>query len=413
VNVRLLVVVQRYGPNVIGGSESASREFATRLVALGNEVAVLTSCAESYADWANVFPAGDDLLDGVTVHRLPVAHVRDGRFHSPLLTRVALARHRSGPLYVQREWMRAQGPYMTGLVPWLESRAGSFDVVVFFTYLYFTTWAGMAAAAGRAPIVFHPTAHDEPPLHLSLFDATFRLPSGFGFLTPEEEALVVRRFRVNRPSIVTGLGVDLERDGADDRDFRERFRLGDRPYIICVGRIDRNKGTYELLDFFTTYKRRNPGPVKLVVVGPAPATMNPHPDVVFTDTVDERDKWSAISGAHALVQPSYRESFSIVLAEAWAQRTPALVNGYCEVLEGQARRSGGALPYRGYAEFEAALEWLLADASLRASLGDAGRRYAERSFRWDAIMDRYVDFLAWVSERPPRPMTVPGAGATR
>jgi glycosyltransferase involved in cell wall biosynthesis len=85
--------------------------------------------------------------------------------------------------------------------------------------------------------------------------------------------------------------------------------------------------------------------------------------------------------------PSYFESFSLVLVEGWAQRRPALVNGRCAVLLGQARRSGGGLPYRGYAEFEAALDMLRADPELRRALGDRGRAYVEQRYRWDAVLD--------------------------
>jgi Glycosyltransferase len=74
--------------------------------------------------------------------------------------------------------------------------------------------------------------------------------------------------------------------------------------------------------------------------------------VVVTGFIDEAGKQSALAGAAALVQPSYFESFSMVLTEAWAHRRPALVQGHCAVLDGQARRSGGGIPYRSYAEFE-------------------------------------------------------------
>ena len=60
-----------------------------------------------------------------------------------------------------------------------------------------------------------------------------------------------------------------------------------------------------------------------------------------------------LSGARAFVQPSYFESFSIVLMEAWAAGRPALVQGHCDVLLGHARRSGGAIPYFDFATFEA------------------------------------------------------------
>src|SRR5213078_1173874 len=106
---------------------------------------------------------------------------------------------------------------------------------VFVTYLYYTTWAGLPVAG--APSVLHPTAHDEPPIYLPMFDAVFRLADAYGFLTEEEAAFVGGRFRIARPSQVTGIGIELDRP-ADPDGFRRRFGLGDRPYVACVGRID-------------------------------------------------------------------------------------------------------------------------------------------------------------------------------
>jgi glycosyltransferase involved in cell wall biosynthesis len=62
-------------------------------------------------------------------------------------------------------------------------------------------------------------------------------------------------------------------------------------------------------------------------------------------------------------------------------------------LAGQAARSGGAIPYDGYAEFEAGLDRLVADAALAGRLGLAGRRYVEAHYRWDAVMVRYEQLV--------------------
>jgi len=85
--------------------------------------------------------------------------------------------------------------------------------------------------------------------------------------------------------------------------------------------------------------------------------------------------------------------------EAWAQGKPALVQGYCAVLEGQARRSGGAIPYRGYAEFEAAVDLLIEDPDLASRLGEHGRHYVEERYTWDAVLSRYEAFVAEVVQR--------------
>jgi glycosyltransferase involved in cell wall biosynthesis len=414
--VRILFVVQRYGREVAGGAETCCREFATRLAARGHAVEVLTTTALSYVTWANHFPAGTEHLDGVTVHRLPVVGEREDRIFTPLNTRVVWG-HKPVPLHLQHQWMRAQGPWTPGIVPWLVERAGGYDAVAFFTYLYYPTWAGLPAAAALAPTVLHPTAHDEPPIALELFRTMFRHPAAFAFLTEEELELVEARFPLGgRPSDVVGVGVELDRAGDGGAAFRAAYGLGNRPYLLFVGRVDPAKGSEELLEFFATYKERSPGPLALAVVGDPVRPLDEHPDVVRTGYVTEELKESALSGALALTQPSYFESFSMILTEAWAHAKPALVQGHCDVLAGQCRRSGGGIPYRGYAEFEAAVELLVADAGLRERLGRAGRRHVEQRYAWDTVLDRYEALLAgsirMSTGSRTSPMSRPGAATS-
>ena len=389
--MRLLFVVQRYGSEVAGGAEAFCREYARRLVACGIEVEVVTSCATSYVDWSDVYPPGIALIDGVRVHRLPVVAPREDRLFGPLHQRV-LGSDGPRPHYLQREWLTLEGPRLAGFEDWLGDAAVSFDATVFFTYLYWPTWAGLPIAAGRTTTVLHPTAHDEPPLYLPLFDLMFRQPHGFGFLAEEEQALVSRRFRLRRPSVVTGIGLDWDvpDDGAA---FRRQFGLDDEPYLLYSGRLDPHKGADELYDYFVAYKQRNPGPLKLVMMGDPVRPVPPHDDVVVTGFVDEDTKHNGFAGALAFVQPSYFESFSIVLTEAWLHRKPALVQARCDVLRGQAARSGGGIPYTGFAEFEAAVDLVTTDDALAERLGRAGRRYVEDRYQWDHVLDTYVRFL--------------------
>ena len=393
--MRLLFVVQRYGPEVFGGAEVFSREFATRMAGRGHDVDVVTSCAVSYVDWANVYEPGTSDLAGVTVHRLPVDRPRDNDLFNALNVRVN-AGLRPTPLHLQRAWMDLQGPHIPELPAWLEAHAGDYDAAVFYTYLYWSTWAGLAAAGRHVPTVLHPTAHDEPPLYLAIYDLMFRLPTAMGYLTPEEAALVGERFRIRRPSVTTGVGIDLSLRG-DEASFRETYGLGDAPYLLYVGRLDPHKGTEELAEFFTAYKARRPGPLKLVFMGAPIRPIEPHEDIVVTGFVDESVKQDGLAGCEALMMPSYFESFSIVLIEAWVHGKPAFVQGNCDVLDGQARRSGGALPYRTYGEFEEGLDLLLGDDDLRDALGSAGRRYAEEHYDWDVVLGRYEQFLVSVT----------------
>ncbi len=390
--MRLLFVVQRYGTEVAGGAEAFCRLFAERLRRRDVDVEVVTSCATSYVDWADVYEPGSHVINGVPVHRLRVERPRKDELFGPLNARV-MAGERPIPLYLQEEWMEMQGPVLDGFASWLDEHVESYDAVVFFTYLYHPTWSGLHAVAGRVPTLLHPTAHDEPPLYLPIFDFLMRLPDAVGYLTEEEEALFEQRFGRGRPSIVTGIGVELEVSGEADR-FRRQFELGEHPFLLYTGRIDPHKGAVELFDYFAAYKRRNPGNLKLVYIGEPVRPLDAHADVVVTGFVDDAVKEDALEAALALVQPSYFESFSMILTEAWAHTKPALVQGRCEVLAGQARRSGGALPYTGFGEFEAAVDLVTTSPSVAARLGRAGRSYVESRYEWDRVLDGYEQFVA-------------------
>ena len=393
--MRVLYVVQRYGEEIAGGAEQHVRAFAERLVERDHRVTVLTTCALSYVDWENSFPRGWSNLNGVAVFRAPVAvrrnHILFGMFNSRVSTATSVL-----PLSLQRDWMQMQGPYAPDLVPWIRRHAATFDVVVFITYLYWSTWAGLRECAGAVPTLLHPTAHDEPPLRLSIFEEVMRAPDAFAFLTPEEAELVSERFPGTPPGEVVGIGVEMDQPG-DAGAFRRKFGIGDEPYLLYVGRVDPAKGASELIDYFVAYKRRNPSDIRLVLLGELLVDDPARPDVTVTGFVDEATRNGALAGALALVHPSYFESFAMVLTEVFAQRRPALVQRRCTVLDGHARRSGGAVPYSGFAEFEDAVELLRTQPALADALGESGRRYVEDNYDWDVVMQRYERTLERVA----------------
>ena len=387
--LRILFVVQRYGEEVAGGAELCCRQFATRLADRGHRVEVATSRAQSALDWADVYPSGTTTLGGVTVHRFDGTGPRDNRAFEAKTVEVLW----SGtlvPLVEQAEWRRLQGPALPDLVPWLTGRAAGFDVAVHFSYLYTPTWAGLPVTSGLVPTVLHATAHDEPAFWLPVFDDLFARPTGYVWFTEEERELLVRRGAPRRGSVI-GIGTDLDSPGDGTR-FRTRFDLGDRPYLLVVGRVEAGKGSEELVEFFEAYKERNPGPLALVLVGPAEDRRS-HPDIIYTGFVDDRTRGDALAGALALAQPSFFESFSMVLTEAWAHRRPVVAQGRTDVLVGQVRRSGGGVWYSGFAEFEAAVDLLAASPETADALGRAGRRYVEEEYRWSTVLDRYEEVL--------------------
>ncbi len=74
------------------------------------------------------------------------------------------------------------------------------------------------------------------------------------------------------------------------------YGVGDVPYLVCIGRVDDQKGTGMLWRYFRAYKERHPGPLRLVFVGQVVDPPDPAPDVVVTGMIDDEDKWGLLRG---------------------------------------------------------------------------------------------------------------------
>lgn len=384
--MKILYVIQRYGEDIVGGSESACRSFCEELVRRGHHVEVVTSCARSYVTWEDSYERGTFTVNGVTVHRLPVYEPRRGeRFGA--LDRWLMSETPSHRLFEHVKWAHQMGPDIIGLREWLINNAERFDVAIFMTYLYATATLGIPAVAGRVPVVFQPTAHDEPPMKVPIFESIFRLANSFLFFTPEEREVVTERFRFKPNGLVVGIGIDLNPPIDESAQIGDLLGIGASPYLLYVGRLDPMKGVRQLCDYFVEYKSRFNNDLKLVLAGEPLVNLPQHDDIVISGYLDERTKHAAVRGSVALVQSSYFESFSIVLCEAWVQARPALVQSGSSVLAGQARRSGGAIPYGSFPEFEQAIEMLLENENLAQKMGASGRRYVEENYDWNVVID--------------------------
>jgi glycosyltransferase involved in cell wall biosynthesis len=396
--MKLLYIVQRYGEDIVGGSEAACRQFAEHLVSVGHDVTVLTSCAKSYVTWENSYEEGDSVLNGVKVYRLPVVQQRYPETFGPM-DQWLMSGKGSPSMWEHERWARLMGPDLRGLRAWLIENSDQFEVAVFMTYLYASATLGISALAGRLPTVFQPTAHKEPPLKVGIFESVFRLPDAYLFFTPEEREVVRDRFLLEPAGEVIGIGIDENPATESIVDFRSQINLKDENYLIYVGRLDPMKGVRQLCDFFISYKDRHQDDLKLVLAGEAVIDLPEHPDIIVTGFLDESMKQAAIKGSLALVQSSYFESFSIVLCEAWVQARPALVQGASPVLRGQAERSGGAIAYEGFAEFEQAVEMLVGDSELASGIGLAGQNYVAQNYKWPVVLSGFERTLALAKDR--------------
>jgi hypothetical protein len=202
--VRLAFIVQRYGAEVLGGSEHLCRLVAEQL-AEAHEVDVITTCAQDYVTWKNEYPEGADRVRGVTVRRFATSEQRNIEAFNAYSDWIFNNPHTRAD---ELEWLRRQGPWAPGLIEYLKRHQQQYDVLIFFTYLYAPTVIGMDVAPARSILVS--TAHDEPAIRLEIFRELFRKPAALCYLTESEQRFVRAQF-VDRPLIedVVGVGVDL------------------------------------------------------------------------------------------------------------------------------------------------------------------------------------------------------------
>jgi glycosyltransferase involved in cell wall biosynthesis len=406
--VKIAAVVQRYGADIVGGAERLCRGVCEGLAGRGHQVEVLTSCAQSYRTWANAYREGIEQVHGVPVRRFRVERERDMAAFNAASEALF-----GGPASAeqQRDWVQAQGPYVPRLLDHLHAVAGECDRLLFFTYLYYPTVHGIHAAPERSVLV--PTAHDEAPIYLEIYDAVLALPAGLIFNTEAEADFVRRRFPgAAGKRRVIGVGIDgleaLEKPPETSGKGPEPPQNAPSPTaegrvpgsgheapasILYAGRIEPGKGVAELVAHLARFRDDTGIDVRLWLIGELAMELPDHPWIEVLGFVSEEEKIRRLQSATVLAAPSPLESFGIVALEAMAAGTPPLVNAAAAAAVEHCRKANAGLYYSGYDEFRFALELLLRDERLRAAMAKKGAAYVREHFSWRRVVDQYEAFL--------------------
>jgi glycosyltransferase involved in cell wall biosynthesis len=385
--MKLGFVIQRYGVEVNGGAELHCRWLAERL-ALKHEVEVFTTCALDYLEWRNHFAPGTELVNGIPVHRFPVRRKRVAREFASLCNVVFYEPHTREE---EEDWVRSNGPDAPALVGAVAAARDKFDCFLFYCFRYYQSYFGLPRVQGRAILV--PTAEEDPAVHLGIYQPFFRRPRGIVYLTPEEQALVEDAADNHEvPSTVIGSGLNLP-PLDPSFDFRAKHDLN-RPFVLYVGRIDKNKGCVTLFAYWKKFLEETGLDVDLVLAGKPVIHVPEDPRIRLLGFISEEEKVAALRECALLVMPSPYESLSIITLEAWKMGVPVLANARCRVLMGQCLRSNGGFFYHGYAEFAEALDLLLERPDVRRALGDQGKAYVDSEYAWERVEQKVEDLLA-------------------
>lgn len=211
--------------------------------------------------------------------------------------------------------------------------------------------------------------------------------------------------RVER--IPPGVDVELFHPGIDAAALRRRWEIPDgAPLVGCISRLVPRKGQDVLLEVWPEVQRRHPD-AWLAIVGTGPLEDDLRrqaaglANVVITGRLEWADLPAAYAALDVFAMPCRTrlagtdvEGLGIVYLEAQACGIPAI-----------AGRSGGApeavrdgetglvVDGRDRPAVTSAIAELLDDPARRAAMGEAGRRWVEQVWSWEAIADRFRALL--------------------
>lgn len=398
--MKLCFIIQRYGVDFVGGAEKYVESMATGLAAEGYDISVITSCATSYEDWADVYPPGTTVDNGVTVHRVAVRAPRDNDRFIPLHLRAVQVHDTPLWPWAQDRWTQMMGPDLVDVETLVATEAARCDATVLVGYHYSQTMRLTEIAAAHGATVVIPTAHPEGAFHVGRVAEMFEHADHVVCLAPEEATLVDETYHCGSRTSVVPCPVEPITPPLADAVERARRAAGitDRRYGVVVGRVDPAKGSDDVVRFTRQVRRSADPGFELVVIGPGGDGFAGIDGIISTGFVDESTKLELMAGAGVLIQPSYMESFSLALIEGWMLGRPALVQRRCRVLAGHIERSIGGATYDDYLSFEAALTTIRSRPDLARRLGDSGRAYAHHEFAWPRVAESFLRVMAIASE---------------
>jgi glycogen synthase len=231
---------------------------------------------------------------------------------------------------------------------------------------------------------------------------------------------VVRLFDVD-PSRVhvihNGIDLDLYRPASSTTALERHGIDPNKPYVLFVGRITRQKGIVHLARAIPEIDPT----AQVVLCAGAPDTpeiaaemeqavaeaRKARPGVFWIqEMVPRHEAIELYSHAAVFCCPSVYEPFGIINLEAMACGTPVVATATGGILEVVVDGETGLLvpidqaggdsfepidPARFSHDLAIAINRLLADSDLRARMGQAGRRRVEDLFSWEAIARRTID----------------------
>ena len=271
----------------------------------------------------------------------------------------------------------------------------------------------IAGRFGRARVTISSKHNDEAPLRKRQVSLLH------GWLSRLDDRIIVLSDHVGRYVVEVGraprekirrvyYGIDLNRPLALSRSAvralrRELDLPPDGPFLLCVGRLDEQKGHPTLFEAMRSVLAQEPD-ARLVVVGGAQQSgadyaaflrqlaANPDLDGRIIFTGERTDVPRLMAACDLFVLASRWEGFGLVFLEAMASGKPVVATHVSAIPEVVLHEQTGLLvPPDDPAALAAAILRLCADPTERQRLGDAGYERVHLHFTADRMIDETLD----------------------
>ena len=183
--------------------------------------------------------------------------------------------------------------------------------------------------------------------------------------------------------------------------FRKKHALGERPFILFLGRLNLIKGPDLLLNAFGVINEKFPS-VDLVFVGPDGGMLKQLKELAQNLGIEKRvhfvgyvggdEKSDAYHAAELLVVPSRQEAMSIVAIEAGMCGIPVLLTDQCGFE--QLQKIGGG--WIVTASVEGLAEGLKKIFSYPEGIRPTGlkmQHFVSQNFTWDRVVVSYINLF--------------------
>lgn len=377
--MKLLFTKRGYAP--VGGSESLTYQFATRLAGRGHDVRVVCAWPTDKEEMAYRGTAFDPVV--YDDHRVFV----DGGVE------VVQVKPRGGIF-----GMAADATTLVDLMrgDLLERYAEDRDLIHNVGREYLDSSIEVAEELG-IPLVLTPLAH---PGQFHGGDAAadfsrYRRASAITTMTDWERDWYGAHGIDGARVVTTGMGPNATA-GGDGRAFRARHGIPtDAPIVLYIGRKERYKGYIQILDATEAVWRRHPD-ARFVFIG-LPGFYSTFIDdfqryaddrILQLENASAGEKDDALEACSVFAMPSRHETFGLGYLEAWLHGKP-VIGGDIPALRDVIDDGIDGIVVRQRAdEVARAILRLVDEPAVAQAMGLRGQLKVAERWSWEAVLDR-------------------------